>query len=59
VEGEDLVFRYANRQRIEQLARMRARLRVVDEQSCYLRLENGEADAHAVLDVAKSVLRPD
>jgi transcription-repair coupling factor (superfamily II helicase) len=59
VEGEDLVFRYADRQRIEQLARVQPRLRVVDERSCYLRLKNGEAEPRAVLDVAKSVLRPD
>ncbi|MFV1964915.1 MAG: transcription-repair coupling factor [Pirellulaceae bacterium] len=59
VEREDLVFKYTNRQRIEQLARRHRRLRVVDDQSCYLRFSQGVGDATAVLNMAKSVLRPD
>ena len=59
MEGRFLVFRYTQRARIEQLARLSGgKLRVVDQQSAYLRLPEGIADADAILNLVKSVLRP-
>ncbi len=58
-EDEYLVFRFANRSRIEQLARLGGgRLRVVDQSSAYLPLEKDLIDSDELLDRAKSVLRP-
>jgi transcription-repair coupling factor (superfamily II helicase) len=58
VEGDDLVFRYVDRARIEQLARQHRRLRVIDHQSCYLNVRQELGDPDALLAAAKSVLRP-
>jgi transcription-repair coupling factor (superfamily II helicase) len=59
IEGEYLVFRFGDRGRIEQLARMGGnRLRVVDGSSAYLPLEDETPAADRILDLVKSVLRP-
>lgn len=59
LEDRDLVFRYTNRPRAEHLARLSERkLRLVDDQSAYLRLGSGVSDPDAILRTAKSVLRP-
>ncbi len=53
------VFRYAERRRIEQLARSSgARLRVVDDQSAYRPLEKGVTEADQILAAIGSLLRP-
>jgi transcription-repair coupling factor (superfamily II helicase) len=53
-----LVFRYASRQRIEELARKHPRqLRIVDSQSAYFPLPKGETGAD-LLQLAELVLRP-
>ena len=59
VEDEYLVFRFANRPRIETLARSaQPPLRIVDHSSAYLPLEQELNDPNAILKLAKSVLRP-
>lgn len=59
MEGRFLVFRYADRARIEQLARYhRGRLRIVDESSVYLPIANDVSEPDAMIKLAKSVLRP-
>lgn len=57
-----LVFKYADRRRIEQLAKLnRPRLRIVDEQSAYATVETARegtlATSKAYFDMAKSLLR--
>ena len=59
IEHPYLVFRYENRARIEQLARLNGRrLRIVDTRNAYLPAEQEVADAGKILQLAKSVLRP-
>jgi transcription-repair coupling factor (superfamily II helicase) len=59
LEEQFVVFRYSNRQRIEQLSKLRAsQLRIVDERSAYLPIPKGFASSDALLALAKSVLRP-
>jgi transcription-repair coupling factor (superfamily II helicase) len=59
VEDEYLVFRYGHRPRIEQLARLSGgRLRVVDDRTAYLEATQQLADAGQLLELLKSVLRP-
>ncbi|MHB8972543.1 MAG: transcription-repair coupling factor [Pirellulaceae bacterium] len=59
IEHPYLVFRYENRARIEQLARLDGRrLRIVDARNAYLPAEQEVADAGKILQLAKSVLRP-
>ncbi|MHB0957210.1 MAG: transcription-repair coupling factor [Pirellulaceae bacterium] len=59
IERQYLVFRYENRGRIEQLARLVGRrLRIVDTRNAYLPAEQEVADADKILHLAKSVLRP-
>jgi transcription-repair coupling factor (superfamily II helicase) len=58
VEGQFLVFRYASRQRIEQLAKgHRKQLRIVDERSAYWPLPAANMAAAALQALAKQVLR--
>jgi transcription-repair coupling factor (superfamily II helicase) len=58
IEGRFLVFRYANRQRIEQLAKgHRKQLRVVDERSAYWPLPSTNMSAAELQGLAKHVLR--
>ncbi len=58
-EENYLVFTYTHRPRIEQLAKMsRGKLRVVDERSAYLTLPKEVTDSDAIINTAKSVLRP-
>jgi transcription-repair coupling factor (superfamily II helicase) len=59
LENRDLVFRYTNRARVEQLARNAGRrLRVVDDHSAYLRLPQEVTDPDAIQETVKSVLQP-
>ncbi len=59
IEDQYLVFRYANRARIEQLNRLSGnRLRIVDSANAYLPAEQHVGDARGILTLAKSVLRP-
>jgi transcription-repair coupling factor (superfamily II helicase) len=59
IEEQFIVFRYANRQRIEQLARMRrGQLRIVDDRSAYLPIPRGFMTPDRLLSLAKSVLQP-
>ncbi len=59
VEEEYLVFRYGNRPRIEQLARLSGgRLRIVDDKSRIYLQDKKLADPGQILEFAKSVLRP-
>jgi len=59
LENRDLVFRYTSRPRAEHLARLSGgKLRVVDDQSAYLRLRREVASADEIFQTAKSVLRP-
>ena len=59
MEDHYLVFTYSDRDRIQQLSRLRGgRLRVVDEQSAYVDLPKGNVDPDELLDEVKSVLRP-
>jgi transcription-repair coupling factor (superfamily II helicase) len=58
IEGQFLVFRYTNRQRIEQLAKgHRKQLRIVDERSAYWPLPAANMSAAALQALAKQVLR--
>ncbi|HZL88548.1 MAG TPA: transcription-repair coupling factor [Pirellulaceae bacterium] len=59
LENQFVVFRYENRQRIEQLARLDGRrLRIVDERSAYLPLAQADRTPPRLLALVKSVLRP-
>ena len=59
LEDRFLVFRYTDRPRIEQLAKLSGgKLRVVDQDSAYLRLPEQAAVPDAILALVKSVLRP-
>ncbi len=59
LENRDLVFRYTSRPRAEHLARLSGgKLRVVDDQSAYLRLRREVASADEIFQTVKSVLRP-
>jgi hypothetical protein len=59
VEDEYLVFRYGHRPRIEQLARLSGgQLRVVDGKSAYLPAAQQLAESEQLLELLKSVLRP-
>jgi transcription-repair coupling factor (superfamily II helicase) len=59
VEDQFLVFRYDDRQRIEQLVRQHAgKLRLVDEKRVYLPLPKDLSDRDRLWRIAKSVLRP-
>lgn len=60
IEGQFIKFTYSSRQRIEQLARKhRGKLRIVDERSVYLPLAKEVGDPDELLELIKSVLRPD
>ncbi len=57
LEDRDMVFRYTSRPRAEHLARLNGgKLRLVDDQSAYLRLAAGVSDPDLILRIAKSVL---
>jgi len=59
LEDRFLVFRYTNRARIEQLAkRSGGKLRVVDQDSAYLRVPAEVTQPDAILALVKSVLQP-
>ncbi|MCE9527777.1 MAG: transcription-repair coupling factor [Planctomycetales bacterium] len=59
IEQQYVVFRYSDRRRIEQLARMhKGRLRVVDDKSAYLPIPKGLTKPVEILSLVKSVLRP-
>ncbi len=59
VEDPYLVFRYGHQPRVEQLARMSGgRLRVVDDKSAYLHAGQQLANPGQLLELLKSVLRP-
>jgi len=59
VEGQFVVFRYDDRQRIEQLVRQQTgKLRIVDEQSVYLPLPHGLTEKDRIWRIVKSTLRP-
>jgi transcription-repair coupling factor (superfamily II helicase) len=58
IEKQFVVFRYDDRQRIEQLVRQhKSRLRLVDDQSVYLPLPNDLSDTDRIWRIVKSVLR--
>jgi hypothetical protein len=58
VENQFLVFRYTNKQRIEQLAKLhRRQLRVVDERSAYWPLPHANLSGASLLALAKQVLQ--
>ena len=58
MEGRDVVFTYANAERIRQLAKKNERrLRVVDDEHAYLRLRSEKTPAEQVVAAIKSVLR--
>ncbi len=59
IEQQYVVFRFSDRRRIEQLARMhKGILRVVDDKSAYLPIPKGLAKSDEILRLVKSVLRP-
>ena len=58
LDGDYLVFRYADRQRAEQLVRRQSRLRLVDDSSLYLKILEGVGNPEVLRSAAKSVLRP-
>jgi len=59
IEEQFVVFRYSNRQRIEQLAKLRrGQLRIVDERSAYLPISKGFMTPDKLLALTKSVLQP-
>jgi transcription-repair coupling factor (superfamily II helicase) len=59
LEDGFVVFRYEDRQRIEQLARLHGRrLRIVDERSAYLPLDRAERTPERLLATIQAVLRP-
>jgi transcription-repair coupling factor (superfamily II helicase) len=58
VEGQFIVLKYDDRQRIEQLVRhQKGKLRLVDEQSVYLPLPQDLSDKDRMWRIVKSVLR--
>jgi transcription-repair coupling factor (superfamily II helicase) len=58
LEDRYLVFRYTQRDRIEQLARLCGKkLRIVDDSSAYLTLAQGVTDPDQIMTVARSVLQ--
>jgi transcription-repair coupling factor (superfamily II helicase) len=59
IEGQFVVFKYDNRQRIEQLVRQqKGKLRLVDDRSVYLPLPNDISDKDRIWRIVKVVLRP-
>jgi transcription-repair coupling factor (superfamily II helicase) len=59
LEEQFVVFRYSNRTRIEQLAKLRrGQLRIVDERSAYLPIPKGFMSPDKLLPLTKSVLQP-
>ena len=59
IEEQFVVFRYGNRQRIEQLAKLRrGQVRVVDDRSAYVPIPKGFMTPTKLLELTKSVLRP-
>ena len=57
VEDRYLVFSFADRRRIEQLAKMcRGRLRIVDDHAAYVTLAKNVEQPDAIMQAAKSVL---
>jgi transcription-repair coupling factor (superfamily II helicase) len=59
IEGQFVVFKYDNRQRIEQLVRQqKGKLRLVDERSVYLPLPQDITDKDRIWRIVKVVLRP-
>jgi transcription-repair coupling factor (superfamily II helicase) len=59
IEGEFVVFKYDNRQRIEQLVRQhKGKLRLVDEHSVYLPLPHDLTDKDRLWRIVKVMLRP-
>ncbi|MFI4873747.1 MAG: transcription-repair coupling factor, partial [Blastopirellula sp. JB062] len=59
LEDEYLVLQYSDRGRVDQLARLRGRnFRVVDDKSVYIPLKTDTPDADAIIELAKSILRP-
>ena len=59
IEGEFVVFKYDDRQRIEQLARLhKGKLRIVDERSVYLPLPHNLTETDRIWRIVKAVLRP-
>ena len=59
LEKQYVVFRYSDRGRIEQLARLhQGNVRVVDDKSAYLPIPAGVTSPAAILKLVKSVLRP-
>jgi transcription-repair coupling factor (superfamily II helicase) len=58
LEDQYMVFRYTNRARIEQLAKHgNGKLRIVDNESAYLKLPSEVTTPDALLKTAKSMLR--
>ena len=58
-DGKDLVFRYKNRAKAEQLAkRSGGRVKVVDEKAAYLRLRPEEDSPAAMYELLRAVLNP-
>lgn len=59
LEEKFMVFRFANRKRIEQLARKhRGQLRIVDDRSAYFPWPSATMSPQSLLALAKHVLRP-
>lgn len=59
IEKKFVVFKYLNRQRIEQLSRQhKGKLRVVDNESAYWPIAGDETDGDYLLQVLKAVLKP-
>lgn len=64
IEGQFVVFKYDNRQRIEQLVRQhsvgkdKGKLRLVDNQSVYLPLPQDVTDTDRIWRIVKVMLRP-
>jgi len=58
MEGRDVVFTFADRERMEQLARLNERrLRLVDDEQAYLRMRSQSTPAEQIVGAIKSVLR--
>ncbi|MGV3604982.1 MAG: transcription-repair coupling factor [Planctomycetaceae bacterium] len=59
IENNFVVFRYADRQRIEHLARLHPRkVRIVDDRSAYVPITQELADPDEMLKFVKSILQP-
>ena len=59
IEGQFVVFKYDNRQRIEQLVRQqKGKLRLVDDHSVYLPLPQDVTDKDRIWRIVKVMLRP-